>query len=61
MGRSSHHSVSKVGRRRSQLALKKLQLSPCAKCKAPTMPHKACPQCGFYLSARASKKSSATK
>lgn len=58
MGRSSHHSVSKVGRRRSQLALKKLQLAPCAKCKAPSMSHKACPECGYFVPAKVSKKSS---
>lgn len=43
-----HHSKSKVGRRRSQLALKKVSLVSCAKCKAPTFPHRICAQCGFY-------------
>lgn len=45
-----HHSKSKVGRRRSHLALKKTSLGVCVKCKGPTFPHKACPQCGFYSS-----------
>jgi len=43
-----HHSKSKVGRRRSHLALKPVVIMPCAKCKAPTFPHKACAKCGYY-------------
>ncbi|HXF44280.1 MAG TPA: 50S ribosomal protein L32 [Candidatus Paceibacterota bacterium] len=43
-----HHSKSKVGRRRSQLALKKRRLVVCSNCKGPTLPHRACPQCGAY-------------
>ncbi|MEK7543013.1 MAG: 50S ribosomal protein L32 [Patescibacteria group bacterium] len=49
MGRSSHHSTSKVGRRRSQLALKPKKLLVCSACKGPTFSHRACPQCGVYL------------
>gem|GEM_PF-2577586 len=48
MGRASHHSKSKVGRRRSQLALSKLSLAVCPQCKGPTLPHRACAQCGTY-------------
>ncbi|MFH0712497.1 MAG: 50S ribosomal protein L32 [Candidatus Jorgensenbacteria bacterium] len=43
-----HHSKSKVGRRRSQLALKKKRILVCPKCGGATMPHKVCPQCGTY-------------
>jgi large subunit ribosomal protein L32 len=43
-----HHSKGKVGRRRSHLALKKTKIFVCVKCKGPRLPHKACPQCGFY-------------
>ena len=43
-----HHSKSKVGRRRSQLALKRMHVARCSKCGAPTLPHKTCPSCGFY-------------
>ena len=43
-----HHSKSKVGRRRSHLALKKTILFACSNCRGPMMPHKTCPQCGFY-------------
>ncbi|MDI6820633.1 MAG: 50S ribosomal protein L32 [Patescibacteria group bacterium] len=43
-----HHSKSKVGRRRSQQALKKVHISVCPKCKGPTLPHRVCAQCGTY-------------
>jgi len=56
MGRLSHHSKSKVGRRRSQLALSKPSLAVCPQCKGPTLPHRACPQCGVYV--RVEKKKS---
>jgi len=43
-----HHSKSKVGRRRSQQALKKVGISTCGNCGGPTLPHQICPQCGQY-------------
>ncbi|HEY4499676.1 MAG TPA: 50S ribosomal protein L32 [Candidatus Paceibacterota bacterium] len=43
-----HRSKSKVGRSRSHLALKKIKLTVCSQCKAPTLPHRACAQCGYY-------------
>lgn len=43
-----HHTKSKVGRRRSHLALKKINLSVCANCKAPVLPHRVCSQCNVY-------------
>ncbi|MEK7640719.1 MAG: 50S ribosomal protein L32 [Patescibacteria group bacterium] len=43
-----HHSKSKVGRRRSHLALKKHMIFICKNCQGPMLPHKACPQCGVY-------------
>ena len=43
-----HHSKSKVGRRRSHLALKKENIFVCPQCKGPTLPHRACGQCGVY-------------
>lgn len=48
MSRLSHHSTSKVGRRRSQLALKKTPVVACEKCGGPSLAHKSCPQCGSY-------------
>ncbi len=47
-----HRSKSKVGRNRSHLALKKIKLIVCVKCKAPALPHKACAACGFYETAK---------
>lgn len=43
-----HHSKSKVGRRRSQLALKKKKIIKCKNCEGPILPHRVCPQCGYY-------------
>ncbi len=43
-----HHTSSKVGRRRSHLALKKQAVVPCSECKRPRLPHRACAHCGFY-------------
>ncbi|MBI5733082.1 50S ribosomal protein L32 [Candidatus Jorgensenbacteria bacterium] len=51
-----HHSKSKVGRRRSQLALKKIGPLVCLNCKGPTLPHKICPQCGLYSKSPSLKK-----
>jgi len=46
-----HLSRSKVRRRRSHLALKPTNIKVCTSCKAPTLPHKACPACGVYRKA----------
>lgn len=43
-----HHSKSKVGRRRSQLALKAKTIVKCKNCGNPTLPHHACSFCNFY-------------
>lgn len=43
-----HHTKSKVGRRRSHLALKPAQIFACQNCNYPTLPHKYCPNCGSY-------------
>lgn len=52
----SHHSKSKVRRRRSQLALKKKSISVCANCKSPILPHRLCQNCGVYAKQKKSKK-----
>ncbi len=52
-----HHSKSKVGRRRSQLALAKQAVKPCPQCQGPTFSHRVCPQCGFYYQKDKNKKS----
>ncbi len=41
-----HHTKSKVGKRRSQIFLKKQQFVVCKYCGAPKLPGKKCPQCG---------------
>ncbi len=43
-----HHSKGKVGRRRSHLALKKINLLVCSNCKGPVLSHRSCKQCGKY-------------
>lgn len=43
-----HHTKSKVGRRRSHLALKPSQIFACQNCQAPTRSHKICASCGNY-------------
>ena len=45
---TKHHSKSKVGRRRSHLALKPEKISVCSNCGYPVMPHRLCPKCGVY-------------
>ncbi|MBI5147998.1 MAG: 50S ribosomal protein L32 [Parcubacteria group bacterium] len=45
-----HHTSSKVGRRRSHMALKKANLSVCGNCQAPAVGHRYCGQCGYYKS-----------
>lgn len=42
---TKHHSKSKVGRRRSHLALKKVKLAVCSNCQAPKLPHRVCAKC----------------
>ncbi len=43
-----HHSKSKVGRRRSHQAKKKINLIACKKCSRPTLGHRVCRECGHY-------------
>ena len=41
-----HHTHGKTARRRSHMALKATNLLVCPNCKAPTVPHRVCAQCG---------------
>jgi large subunit ribosomal protein L32 len=39
---------SAIGKNRAHLALKKLVLNVCPKCKEAIRPHNACNSCGYY-------------
>ncbi len=43
-----HLTSSRVKRRRSHLALKRVNLIPCPKCNSAKMPHRYCSNCGHY-------------
>lgn len=43
-----HHTKSKVGRRRSHLALKPERIFVCPNCGQPILPHRYCSSCGSY-------------
>jgi len=43
-----HHSRSRVDKRRSHQALKKVQLVKCPHCAVMILPHRVCPKCGYY-------------
>ena len=42
------HTKSRRNKRRLNLALKKVKLSRCPKCKEPVLPHHYCSSCGTY-------------
>ena len=43
------HSKSRRDKRRSMNSkLFAANLSVCSQCKKPTLPHRACPHCGYY-------------
>lgn len=44
------HRISKArgGHRRSQWKLKPLNLTACPHCHVLKMPHRVCPECGYY-------------
>ncbi len=44
------HSHSRKGKRRGHDALVVPSFSVCSNCGTPKLPHKACPECGFYRS-----------
>lgn len=43
-----HHTHTRTNKRRSHHRLKKLKLFSCSKCGKMSIPHRACPYCGFY-------------
>lgn len=42
---------ARSGARRSHIKAKKTSLANCPKCQAPSIPHRACANCGFYKGA----------
>ncbi|OGL45839.1 MAG: 50S ribosomal protein L32 [Candidatus Schekmanbacteria bacterium RBG_13_48_7] len=49
MGNPKHRtSKSRRNMRRSHHAVKAPQLILCANCNEPKLPHRVCPNCGFY-------------
>lgn len=42
------HTASKRDLRRMHINLKKVETAVCKKCNSPVLPHKVCPNCGFY-------------
>ncbi|HLV00068.1 MAG TPA: 50S ribosomal protein L32 [Acidobacteriota bacterium] len=42
------HSKSRRGKRRAHDALSVANLSSCSHCGSAVMPHRVCPNCGYY-------------
>jgi large subunit ribosomal protein L32 len=42
------HSKSRRGKRRAHDAITAPNLSVCSNCGAAVMPHRVCPNCGYY-------------
>lgn len=42
------HTSTRSGNRRSHIILKSKNLARCPKCKSAAMPHRVCPNCGYY-------------
>ncbi|MGD9346000.1 MAG: 50S ribosomal protein L32 [Candidatus Aminicenantes bacterium] len=42
------HSHSRKRKRRAHDALENPSLSLCSNCGSPKLPHRACPECGYY-------------
>lgn len=39
---------ARKGRRLSSYKLKPVHVAQCPRCRAPKLPHAACPECGYY-------------
>ncbi len=42
------YAKARQGERRSHLHLEPVQLTECPQCHQPRLPHRACPNCGYY-------------
>ncbi len=43
-----HSKARSRSRRATYLRIKKPNLTPCPNCSALKLPHRVCPECGFY-------------
>jgi len=43
--RTSH---ARQGKRRSHMGVKPTQIQYCKHCEQPVLPHRVCPNCGYY-------------
>jgi large subunit ribosomal protein L32 len=41
-------SHARQGKRRSHLGIKPVQVQYCSQCSEPVLPHRVCPNCGYY-------------
>ena len=41
-------SHARQGKRRSHQHIKQIQIQYCSRCEQPVLPHRVCPNCGFY-------------
>lgn len=42
------HSKARTGKRRSTWTLTAPGYGPCPQCREPKLPHRVCPECGYY-------------
>lgn len=42
------HSAARKGKRRASISLRRAHVILCPNCKAPTIPHVTCKNCGYY-------------
>lgn len=54
-------SRARQGERRSHLHLQMISLVECPQCHQPRLPHRACPNCGYYRGMPVIVKKEATK
>lgn len=41
-------SKARRDKRRTHYKLTAVQLAPCPRCREPRLPHRVCPNCGYY-------------
>lgn len=49
MGNPKHkHSKARSRKRHANWTLARPAIAPCPRCHEPKLPHRACPNCGYY-------------